>query len=147
MMNLGKKEKTELTITGIGVIFLIFLIIGNVQKIQAKKQSMAKAGAAVTSSMSVPITFETVEREESAIKQGWGRDPFSRGVSIADDVGLDGLVLNGIMWDDVNPYAIINGDVIKVGDKLGSMKIIDITESSVILEQDNEHHILLLKPF
>ncbi len=147
LKNLGKKERIELTITGIGVIFLIFLVLGNVQKIQAKKRSMAKSGAAITSSMSVPISFEAPEIEESTIKQGWGRDPFSSGANTPEDIEFEGLVVNGIMWDKDNPLAIINDDVVKVGDKLGDLKVVEITKTSVILEQNGERHTLGLKLF
>ncbi len=145
--NLGKKEKIELTITSIGVIFLIFLVIGNVQKIQAKKRSMAITGETVTSSLSAPLSFDAANMEESEIKEGWGRDPFSLVTSGAGDIGLEGLVLNGIVWDEANPYAIINSDVVKPGDTLGNLKVVQITEQSVVLEQDGERHTLTLPAF
>ncbi|MBU1147881.1 MAG: hypothetical protein KKD11_05950 [Candidatus Omnitrophica bacterium] len=144
MKNLGKKERMELTITGIGVIFLIFLVLGNVQKIQAKKRSMAKSGAAITSSMSAPISFEAPEIEESTIKEGWGRDPFSLGANTPEDIGFEGLAVNGIMWDEDNPLAIINDDVVKVGDMLGGLKVVEITKTSVVMEQNGERHTLNL---
>lgn len=144
LKNLGKKEKIELTITGIGVVFLIFLVFANVQKVQAKRRSMVKTGETVTSSLSAPISFETAEIEESAIKEGWGRDPFFLGNVSRDDIELDGMVLNGIVWDEDSQYAIVNGEVIKVGDKLGDKKIVEINKDSVVLEQDGNRHTLTL---
>lgn len=144
LKNSGKKEKIELTITGIGVVFLIFMVITNVQKVQAKRRSMAKAGETVISSLSAPISFETAEIKESAIKEDWGRDPFFLGTVSRDDIELDGMVLNGIVWDEANPYAIVNSEVVKVGDKLGNMKIVEITKDSVVLEQDGNRHTLTL---
>ncbi len=145
--NLGKKEKFELIITGIGIMFLIFMVIGNVRKIQSKKKSMDKTSKAITTSLSAPISFEALEVEESEIREGWGRDPFFLARGSTGDIGLEGLILNGVVWDKDDPYAIINSDIVKVGDKLGSIKIIEITETSVILEQDGVHHILNLSIF
>ncbi|MDP8229672.1 MAG: hypothetical protein P9L93_01055 [Candidatus Gorgyraea atricola] len=142
--NLGKKEKTEIAITAIGIVFLIFMVIGNVQKFQTKKASMAKKQDVVTSSLSVPISFEAPEIEETTIKEGWGHDPFTLGSAGAGDIELEGLVLNGIMWDPANPLAIINSDVIKVGDSLGTATVVEITQNSVILEQDSQRHTLNL---
>lgn len=143
--NLGKKEKIEIAITGIGVIFLIFLVIGNVQKIQAKKRSMSRTGETITSFLSAPLSFDADEIEDSEIKEGWGRDPFSLAATSIGDIGLESLILNGIMWDEDNPYAIINTDVVKVGDTLGSgIIVVEITKNSVILEQDGDRHTLSL---
>ena len=142
LKNLGKKEKIQLTITGIGIVFLIFLVMGNVGKGQTKKRSMEKTGETVASSLSVPISFEVSQIEESLIKQGWGRDPFFLGPESTEDIELDGLILNGIMWDENSPYAIINNDVVEIGAKLGTMIVIEITDSNVILEQKGKRYTL-----
>ena len=44
-----------------------------------------------------------------------------------------GLSLNGIVWDEENPKAIINGAIIGIGDKLGVNTIVDIKKDRVIL--------------
>ncbi len=147
MKNLHKKERIELTITCIGVIFLIFLVIRGAQRIQVKKNSMNKTGKAVTSSMSEPVSFKRAEVERSKIEKGWGRDPFFLATANAGNTELGDLIVNGIVWDEKNPYAIINTDVVKVGDKLGNMTVIKITENSVILEENGERHILKLNVF
>lgn len=144
MKNLDKKQKTELMITSIGILFLIFLVISNTQKARKKKAFMAKASDTVISSLSVPISFEEKEIEESAIKEGWGRDPFLFGASTATGFGIEGFILNGIVWDKDNPYAIINNDVVKIGDKIGDIAVVEINKESVIVEEDGEQHTLEL---
>ena len=140
--NLGKKERLELTITGIGIIFLIFLVISNVQKIRKKKSSIIKASSEVVSSLSAPISFDIAEIEESDIKEGWGRDPFFLGPPMG--ATLEGLILNGIVWDENNAYAIINNDVVEIGNSIGRAIVIEINQDSVILEQDEETYTLKL---
>lgn len=147
LKGLDKKQKIEVTVTLIGVVFLIFLIIGNVQKARNKKLSIMRAGETVASSMSVPISLEMTEVEESAVKEDWGRDPFSFATSSDSGPGLEGLILNGIMWDAEAPYAIVNSDVVKVGDKLRGMKVTAITENSVVLEYEGKKYTLNLNLF
>ena len=55
---------------------------------------------------------------------GWGRDPFSLKVALA---------LNGILWDDNLPQAIIGDNVVKVGDKVGNNTVVSILKDRVIL--------------
>jgi uncharacterized protein YxeA len=57
---------------------------------------------------------------------------------------MEDLILNGIVSDRENPYAIINNDVVKVGDKVNDMTVIEINEKSVVLEQDGQKHTLEL---
>jgi len=143
MKNLCKKERIELVITCIGVIFLIFLVIRGAQKIQAEKRPMNKTGKAI----SVPVSFKRTEAERSKIEKGWGRDPFFSVTANTGNTKLGDLIVNGIVWDEKNPYAIIDRDVVKVGDKLGNMTVIEITENSVILEENGERYTLTLNVF
>ena len=142
--NLDKRQKTELSITAIGIIFLIFLVIGNIQRIQKKKIAIIKTGTKMSPSLSAPISLERGEIKESMIKDSWGRDPFFFTTSGMAGSGLEGLVLNGIVWDKDNPYAIINDDVVKIGDKLDDMRVVEISEKSVTLEQDGKRYTLQL---
>jgi type II secretory pathway component PulC len=147
LKNLNKKQKIELIITGIGIIFLIFLVMGNLNRVQKKKRSMIKRSNRVSSSMSAPISIEKRGMKESVVKGDWGRDPFSLSTSASLDAGLEGLILNGIMWDKDNPYAIINSDIVKAGDKLRGMNVLEITEKHVILEENGKRYTLRLKVF
>jgi len=49
-----------------------------------------------------------------------------------------GFALTGILWDEVKPLAIIDGEVVKKGDKVGSKVIVDIKEDRVILSDGQE---------
>jgi len=62
----------------------------------------------------------------------WGRNPFT----VAQD--LNDLVVEGIAWDENNPKAIINGQIITVGDKLGANTIVAIEPNSVIIKNEAE---------
>lgn len=61
---------------------------------------------------------------------GWGRNPFTKEAPIKLATGP---TLEGIMWDEKLPLALINGETVKIGDKLGSDTVIDIQKDKVIL--------------
>ncbi len=133
------KKKIELTITGIGIIILIFLIANHMPKSKDNK-SVSKAEPYPTSEVTILAVSEV--GSDSSVK--WGRDPFLLDTSNVKEQGMEDLVLNGIVSDRDNPYAIINNDVVKLGDKVNGMTIIEINEKNVVLEQDGQKHTLEL---
>ncbi|MDP2981585.1 MAG: general secretion pathway protein GspB [Candidatus Omnitrophota bacterium] len=75
------------------------------------------------------------------------RDPFIPLISetggYASDAyeasAIEDIRLEGIVWDDVNgSIAIINGEIAKEGDSLGSVKILKINKDSVIFDVNGE---------
>lgn len=136
------KKKIELTITGISIIILIFLIANHMPKSKDNK-SVSKAEPYPTSEVTILAVSEV--GSDSSVK--WGRDPFLLDTSNVKEHGMEDLVLNGIVSDRDNPYAIINNDVVKLGDKVNGMTIIEINEKNVVLEQDGQKHTLELNPY
>ncbi|ODS30477.1 MAG: hypothetical protein SCARUB_04417 [Candidatus Scalindua rubra] len=61
----------------------------------------------------------------------WGRDPFLLPQEPAKTSTR--LNLNGIIWDEEDPIAIINDNFIEIGDKIEKNTVVDIKEDSVIL--------------
>ena len=59
-------------------------------------------------------------------------------------MGEGGLVLNGIVWDDQSPIAIINDEVRMVGDTIQERKIVKITRTEVFLKEGNAEYSLTL---
>ena len=58
----------------------------------------------------------------------WGANPF-----LAKRLSDSTLVLNGIVWDKTNPQAIINDEILGVGDVIGKNKVVSINQDSVML--------------
>ncbi len=65
----------------------------------------------------------------------WGRDPFTI-PKVSADISVE-LKLNGIMWDKDNPLTIINGKVLKRGDKIGTNTVIGIKQDRIFLSDGN----------
>ena len=64
---------------------------------------------------------------------GYASDAYE--ASAAEDIRLEGIV-----WDDVNgSIAIINGEIAKEGDFLGTMKILKINKDNVLFDVGGEN--------
>jgi len=138
-MKADNKKKIELTITGFGVIILICLITSY----------MAKSGGRKTVSRNeVYCTFEsammTSSEPESKNQLRWGRDPFLLDTANLQEQGMEDLALNCIIPDKQNSYAIINNEVVKLGDKVSGMTVIEINENNVVLDENGKRHTLEL---
>jgi len=72
----------------------------------------------------------------------WGRNPFS--ISGARIMRLGALTINGILWDKKNPLAIINEEIVKVGDKVDGNTVVGIEQDRVILNDGSKDIELLL---
>ncbi|PIP68653.1 MAG: hypothetical protein CO035_05090 [Candidatus Omnitrophica bacterium CG_4_9_14_0_2_um_filter_42_8] len=135
------KKRIELAVTGISVVILIFLVTSHMSKPGSGK-GVSKNEAYHTSESAMTIVSEP----ESWDKLRWGRDPFLLDASTnsIQEQDVEDLALNGIMSDKQNPYAIINNDVVKLGDKVGGMTVIEINENNVVLDENGERHTLEL---
>jgi len=73
--------------------------------------------------------------EESTRDMELEKDPFSwASTDGAEEKKERGnFKLEGILWEDARPTAIINGDVVAVGDSISGAKVIRIEKDDVIL--------------
>ena len=81
------------------------------------------------------------------------RDPFvplvdENGRYLLDEEGFcsfDSLSLSGILWDPQGKSsALINNQIVKIGDSIGGFKISNVTKNSVTLFKDGEEYIMRL---
>ena len=135
--NIDKKQKIELIITGIGIIILISLAARYINRPVLKNPSI------IIQKLEPVSPFEAAERPAPAMETKWGRDPFS--LEAYSDNATQGLTLNGIVWDANNPYAIINNNIVKLGDRVNDMTVIQINEKDVIVDQDGQQFTLDLQ--
>lgn len=85
--------------------------------------------------------------EDSLVyKAGGRRDPMIPLVTpqglirdIKSQSGHNGLSLEGIIYDaQHSSLAVINGEILKAGDNIGEVKILDIQEDRVMILKDNQ---------
>lgn len=72
-------------------------------------------------------------------------DPFSGGVSSAEDLSIEELSLTGIVYgDEQDAYALISGYLVRVGDKIASYKVDGIEKDKVRLKRVDDVYVLVL---
>ena len=143
---LDNRKKIELTITLIGIIFLIFMVVNNIQGQKGKKSALANKKESSSVSGAQVFSLENFETKPATAKS-WGRDPFLLDSTNAGEQGMGGLILNGIVSDKDTPYAIINNDIVKLGDKVNGMAVIEINEKNVVLDENGQRHTLELNVY
>ena len=88
-------------------------------------------------------------------RQPWGSDPFrghaayhapvsTRVSAVATTSNTLSFVLSGIMYNDQNPVAYVNGQPVKIGQRINSAKVISIERRAVILDIDGRRLTLSL---
>lgn len=74
----------------------------------------------------------------------WGRDPFDPRYLPTGRV--EGVVLNGIVWDAERPTCLLNGAVLEPGGVLGGYTVVTITPDAVILRGESREVVLAVSP-
>jgi len=102
----------------------------------AGKQEAPQQGAG---KQSAPQTTGKIEYKAEGL-----RDPFEEEKIEIKDEGpakpLPPLQVTAIVWGGVIPQAIINDEVVKVGDMIEGVRIIDIKNNSITVFFDNRKH-------
>jgi len=143
---------------GVLLSVLALLVIYNVRRAasRARRQSevISSVIPAVPTEGSVPVETPSTPGEvtlsvlkEKAKELKWGRDPFFLEMAMGGDLPTLQLSLSGIIFDEVHPeatYAIINEEVVRIGDNIRGIKVIDIQPDYVILKKFNQEFTLYL---
>ncbi len=85
----------------------------------------------------------SVEIRKSNDGLKWQRDPFNKYAS-PSQVGIDGLNIEGIIWDEKTPSVLINGAILFLGERIGKYELISIQQDKIIFSDGiNEFEINL----
>ncbi|MCX5715694.1 MAG: hypothetical protein NTV07_02310 [Candidatus Omnitrophica bacterium] len=128
------KTKIEIIVTAGFVVLFAFVVFKSIPGAKVKK---ATPPAPVKNSPAVAHKRDVVQADTNgpAKAAAWGRDPFSFGKSTYASAE-NGMVLNGIVWDENAPSAIINDNIVKVGEEVDGKKVAEIKKDKVILTKD-----------
>src|SRR3989338_2047771 len=129
-----KKDKIQLGITGVLVIILLLFLARAFEK---KKRPLPVKAKEVAADQKVKEPDLYTRLEQEIKKMDFKRDPFSR-QSLSDLEESQDLHLSGILWDEVNPSAIINDQIITVGGEINGKKVVEIKKDKVTLEADGQ---------
>lgn len=144
------KAKKEIFIILILLPILIILVLMNFSSPLSKHRSSPPV-----SSDSAKMAFQaspsptqiqqhpqkTPSRFAKYEEKAWGRNPFRKDYVPSPPArpapqqqrAIPVIHLQGIVWDEVFPYAVIDGEIRGVGDKIGYFEVIEITEDRVTL--------------
>ena len=150
LKNLSKRSIIEIAITSVMVVIFIFILFNSIRTIIRNRSSKVSNSyisadafkeivkrdvmdaAGVKSPKEIDKYKDAMEKEDAI---NWGRDPFSKqNVMDHSTVAISDLKLEGILWhSEKAPHAIINGEIVSKGDKIGDATVLEIQKEKVIL--------------
>ncbi len=98
----------------------------------------SRPAASPADKVNLDLPAENGSREaqrKHAAALAWGRDPFT-GSSAGGEVS--GFDLSGILWDANAPIAVINGQMLRVGDEVEGYRIVTITQDRVTMSDGSQ---------
>ncbi|MCM8778339.1 MAG: hypothetical protein NC898_03740 [Candidatus Omnitrophica bacterium] len=121
-------------------IFTLFSSMGRVKKYYKKTKKFPETQ--ILPEGKVSSTSEK-ELEVYFAQLGLARNPFILDGKISKwketmEEKREGLHLSAIVWDEIKPLAIINNQVVSVGENLENYEIISIEKDKVIVKKGEE---------
>ncbi len=142
----AQKKKRDMAISAVLLVVLAFSFVKNVVLYKPKasghsgEQSAAFSAddSQVMSEQLVYVTnlrqYDKMRDEQRAVwEKEWGRDPFVRQEFISKVVKAVNLTLNGVLWDEKNPKAIVNEKTLVAGDTIYGYTVMEIRPRSILL--------------
>ena len=135
------KKLTILIILGATAVFS--LLYGIISTPKGRKKLTPKESAIYRDARTEPEKMiSPMKRHAKKTKfTKWARDPFLLKGTASSASGL-----TGIIWDEKSPKALIDDDIVGIGDKWGGNTVIDIKQDRVILNDGTKDFELRLQP-
>lgn len=141
----------------VGVLFWVHALDQKQKALRAKRPAVTLAPATAIASLDRREKRDTAHA--SMTPPGWGSDPFQRRVAdtrespgtvralarVSPSPAGTGLFLQGIMEGPLGKTALINGDIYREGQRIGSREVIQIGRRSVMLLDHGNVTTLMLK--
>jgi len=133
------------------IIILVSSVINYINGHRLLRKIISKEIIKMDATAAVDMKQETgSDRYQKAMKDEdsmpWGRDPFSEKAAIVGgDLAISDLKLEGILFHYGNvPRAIINGELVGEGDKIGVITVVKISKDDVIVTDGDKDYKLQL---
>jgi len=150
------KKRIEIILTGIFVVIFIFVWINAIKTIKKKSKSkpsfsqpaafMVNDKAVEAKKVTTEVFPKTNDERGSDDDVSWTRCSFSGKFYTTQDSASE-LELMGILWDEVDPQAIINKEIFRCEDTIGKYRIVDIRKNKVILNDGEKNLELKLEQY
>lgn len=122
-------KKKKIIILAVLCVIAIFTITRNIRPRPVADEGAGLAGGVLPDISGDPAVLKRTAKRTDF--ESWERNPFSPKVVVTRKA--TGLILSGILWDDGNPSAIIDDEIVNIGSRIGSVVVVDITRKSVRL--------------
>jgi hypothetical protein len=141
-----RKEIIELSLTIFLVVVLVGVSIRAVRKINARGARSPRVSDGGQAKGVDFIAADATRKARSLLKEETRKlslkaDPFT-GASLLPSTS--GPQLSGILWEEGRPLAIINGQIVSQGDRVGSKIVAAIEKDRVILSDGSQNSEILL---
>ena len=145
-MTMDKKSQQQMMIT-LGLVPVLALItfksLSDIKKIKASHPKASPqtasplAGGAPAPQAVAVVVHPTIppdeiwdKLEKETLNMEVDRDPFS----VYSPVKIQGVELSGIFWDEAEPRVILDGLLLKKGEKIGKFTVREIKKDRVIID-------------
>jgi len=137
-----KKDIIELIITGVLIVVLGLLVSrelkGGKQMVSfLRTQKLKEASPLIREKGEEKRLYLALEEEAGKLKLE--RDPFFKQPIVLAGDSSHGLRLSGIVWDETRPTAIINDEILAVGDQIAGYKVVIINKNKVIVSNGQQN--------
>ncbi len=142
-----RKDLIELGVTGILLAVLISAFVHAAKNPAGRSlapETVDLSGIGPADAPGAANLYNLLEQEAKSFDLK--RDPFTAAPIITEKNTQPGLALTGILWDKIKPLAIIDGEVVKKGDRIADKAVVDIKRDSVILSDGQEFIEIKLEP-
>ena len=139
---MDKQQKLQIALPVLAVVLIIvwgpMLFKGGSKK---DKEQKASVGGVVQSGQEDlnALSRSGIRSRARTAHEEWGKNPF---VLTEGPKKAKSLTLEGIMWDAQNPTAMIDGNFVVVGDKVGPNTVVAIGQNSVTLKNGDKEFTL-----
>lgn len=152
------KKKNELIITGVLVLFLIFLLSKNFfskKKVAPLVEKGAKSREVEPLEIAqphelknkpgfTPATAKQLDAQRARAGLDWGIDPFYHSLD-KELYKSSRMILRGVsMGRDRRGYALIDDEIVTEGDLISGYEVCEVEKDRVLLKKGNESFYLLL---
>ncbi|MBU0759919.1 MAG: hypothetical protein KKC66_04200 [Candidatus Omnitrophica bacterium] len=140
------QNKKIITLIILGILAVFSLVYGIVTPSKARR-GISRGPIETKKKVTISAGAETISgvgRPQRTSFSDWGRDPFSAVSTLSLSTNISDMSLTGILWDDVAPLAMINDNLIGIGDKIGEYTVAEIKKDRVILTDGTNDYQLTL---
>lgn len=162
------KKNEKIMLAGIGVMVVVFIVMDPYYFIYkdppdptADTKGAGKKGAAPAKEVRhapKPKTQPAKGAKEEAVEssedkrpkrepiqfENWGRDPFVQARRSFDDAqAISGLRLGGISTKGADSYALINKQILRIGDSIEGLIVTRIESDRVLLSKGGQTYVLM----